>query len=298
MTGRPQAGMGPYFGKRCVLALAGLAFASLLVVRPATTTGRLTDIANRIPWSNPTVSKRQIAPWRSPVNITSETLPHARLIHIPKTAGTAIQKVLKNSGMRRCYWQKIGREKCTAEHTPPHWIERNRTAHRCYDGVPTFTVMRHPYDRAMSEYGFRCWANKTILRGAGYIIDEGPNGMRECMSNRTQMNMWLQWAAPRMSIQGLANHMGLDCHFLPQHVYAEAADFVFCNLTSAIEFMRNKMKMPQERLKTLKTDRQESNRKGRGHDFLDNETITILNQVYAKDFDLCGYEQIKDEQIE
>ena len=92
--------------------------------------------------------------------------------------------------------------------------------------------------------------------------------------------------------------MSLDCHFLPQHVYAEVADFVFCNLTGAIEFMRNKMKIPQKRLKTLKTDRQESNRKGKGHDSLDNETITILNQVYAKDFDLCGYEQIEVAQIE
>ena len=40
--------------------------------------------------------------WRSRVNLTPETLPQARLIHIPKTAGTAIQKVLNDSGMRNC----------------------------------------------------------------------------------------------------------------------------------------------------------------------------------------------------
>ena len=49
--------------------------------------------------------------WRSPVNLTPETLPLARLIHIPKTAGTAIQKILNDSGMRNCNRQKVGPDK-------------------------------------------------------------------------------------------------------------------------------------------------------------------------------------------
>lgn len=235
--------------------------------------------------------------WRSPVNLTPETLPLARPIHIPKTAGTAIQKILNDSGMRNCNRQKVGPDNCTAEHVPPHWIAQNETDHRCYDGVPTFTVLRHPYDRAMSEYSFLCWANGKALRGAGYVVqesrdkDEQKAYIQECMTNRTQMNLWLQWAAPKLSIRGQANPMDLDCHYLPQHVYAEVADFVFCNLTGAIEFMRTKMRIPQERLNPLNTDRLKSNKKGRDHDSLDNETIAILNQVYAKDFDLCDYER-------
>ncbi len=60
-----------------------------------------------------------------------------------------------------------------------------------------------------------------------------------------------------LSIQGRANHLGMQR--LPT-----------CFFVTAI---------PQKRLKRLKMDRQESSRKGRGHGRLDNETVTILNQI-------------------
>lgn len=139
-------------------------------------------------------------------------------IHIPKTGGTMLETLAQKHGIlwARChYWygngcggypdRKLGtsRSKVTGKvrqikglplqmvrwHTPPHWLVPN-----WLENLTTFTIVRNPYDRWISEYycGF-----------FGYKGDDADDA--------GVMNQWIETNITLAQVQ--------PDHTLPQHYY-------------------------------------------------------------------------------
>jgi len=154
------------------------------------------------------------------LNTGSENKYHKKLefIHITKTAGSTIERQAASSGIKWgvCHWKKVNlfgptctstdkkrptykttempffvrlSQNCEPWHVPVHWFTKNP-----YNDSKTFTVVRNPYTRAISEY-YSKWG--------GY---RGPDKNDEAV-----MNKWVQW---RMQIKTT-----VVAHFLPQHLY-------------------------------------------------------------------------------
>eukprot|EP00984_Skeletonema_dohrnii_P008348 scaffold3049_cov122-Skeletonema_dohrnii-CCMP3373.AAC.9 len=79
-------------------------------------------------------------------------------LHIPKTGGTAIEKLLAPSSKLAIGMKEI----CSINHTPKKWLSENATKSN-YGDRQVVTLMRHPYDRMLSEYNFMCWARRKGL---------------------------------------------------------------------------------------------------------------------------------------
>lgn len=128
-------------------------------------------------------------------------------IHIPKNAGTTIENVGNEKGVK---WGRMKpghrthlRESaphCTYWHVPPKFFERSAPYYQDPDGA--FCVLRDPYARIVSEYKYRNPNSKDPIR----------------------MNRWIEkHLAPRYTKNG-----GLNCHMLPQH------DFVYDDLGNKV----------------------------------------------------------------
>ena len=72
-------------------------------------------------------------------------------IHIPKTGGTYIEETLKKNGYNVGLYNKINISKnnCSHWHTPPKY---NKNIN--FKDYITFTVVRNPYTRFLSEYNW------------------------------------------------------------------------------------------------------------------------------------------------
>lgn len=186
-----------------------------------------------------------------------------RFLHVPKTGGTAIRHAMPHN-------VESHREPCTVAHTPIQWLSL-ATRRRSYDNTTSFTVMRHPYDRAISQYKFMCWANPHELERLGYRLNA-------CQQNTTQLNNFIHKWTAFYSMKAHANVF--DCHFVPQSTYAIAADAVFCNISAASAFIRQcGVNAPHLRREI-------------GYNwthYLDNKSRRILRRVYKKDFEHCQY---------
>lgn len=72
-------------------------------------------------------------------------------IHIPKTGGTYIEKTLKKNGYNVGTYSNLNKSKnnCSHWHTPPKY---NKNIN--FKDYITFTVVRNPYTRFISEYNW------------------------------------------------------------------------------------------------------------------------------------------------
>ncbi len=80
-------------------------------------------------------------------------------VHIPKTAGTSIEKIL-NTGTEKEFYSR----------TPPtlqhlSWKELKNKIDFDYSNYYKFTVVRNPYERIVSEYEWRRTASPRVLNG-------------------------------------------------------------------------------------------------------------------------------------
>mmetsp|Transcript_35256 Transcript_35256/g.80743 ORF Transcript_35256/g.80743 Transcript_35256/m.80743 type:complete len:292 (+) Transcript_35256:74-949(+) len=86
---------------------------------------------------------------------TCQSMPKTVMIHIPKTAGTAVEYAGFMSGVPwGCHMSFSGcakaQSRCFAWHVPPSWM----TAPSVYEDRDVFCVTRDPYERALSEYRY------------------------------------------------------------------------------------------------------------------------------------------------
>eukprot|EP00971_Amphidinium_carterae_P053214 1048149-Amphidinium_carterae.1 len=144
-----------------------------------------------------------------------------KLVHITKTAGTALEKWGLKHGFRwGRYWPRVRAPeaalyppheklmKCERWHTPARFFVRNP-----YDGFLPFTVVRDPYTRIISE--FRCpWKGYNAPKKASSKCRADACRSRQSAS-RTELNAWVQQKLQ----SGAARPPFKNGHFIPQYMY-------------------------------------------------------------------------------
>lgn len=221
------------------------------------------------------------------------------LIHIPRTGGTsaeactanekhgahrwgALNPVLHADGKRTIINNKTG-AKCFGQHVPPNVVD-------FYTGQDTFCVVRDPFARMISVYGYR-----------NVMIDKDRHPCTPEMMN-VRLIEWLTKVKGGKKKPAFYLH---DCHMLPQSAWVYGWDpdggvvnrsmrgcnhvLQFGNLVSefnalmsskgyAYRLTRNKRQMssPSACAALAKSD-------------LSDATKELIREVYRDDFELLGF---------
>lgn len=135
---------------------------------------------------------------------------HLNFIHIPRAAGTTIESCSKWFPGDRPNWGTMNgrikgmkpipgrREKCYGQHVPPSMF--SKTSNPYADRASNFCVVRHPYDRLISQFGFVDTMSKPF----------------KYQCNAQSLNSYLL-----KSLQDVKSgkfYLG-DCHFTPQAMF-------------------------------------------------------------------------------
>lgn len=197
--------------------------------------------------------------------------------HITKTAGTSIENIANENGIM---WGRFDRSlfPFNQYHCPIKDI--NFDIKNQYDW---FIIVRNPYTRIISELYCKWGNNKEIRR---YNLDEIRN------LNNNQINSYIRENILSIELK-ISNHKKYG--YLEQYKYLDDSVNMhvlkYENLKSDFE---NLMKDYGYNLE-LNTHVNIGN-KGEYKKFsiqdMDKDTITLINKVYKKDFDIFGYEMI------
>lgn len=176
-------------------------------------------------------------------------------IHIPKTAGMSLRKVLINNSWKH---SPLDEKDCQCNEVHFHYAELASRFNLATDFSYIFSVVRHPYYRAISEYIFR----------------EGPP---------TPFN---DWYGSRIE-EYFSNPFVEGNHIRPQH------EFIGKHVNKVYRFENNIQKMYKDLEKTLHVTLKD---KGvwlhRATKTVDPKTVDfkMLYDFYRKDFELFGYD--------
>lgn len=144
-----------------------------------------------------------------------------KFIHIPKNAGTTMVRVLKkaglNAGLKGNSLIMPDGLLCQLGHTPP-WY-----APAPYEGAETVCIVRHPFTKLLSEYGYSSKRNYGCLtpkrESVRFLLRWGcgdPQSFKFARCTQAGLNWWLQSVIERFN-RGLRYFN--DCHAVPQTEY-------------------------------------------------------------------------------
>lgn len=206
----------------------------------------------------------------SQIDIKDDT-KKLEFIHIPKNAGTAIEKAAKDVGIIWGYeneyikdkyknWDITDKYMCNIWHKPDNIYNTD-----------TFAIVRNPYDRIVSNYNCK-WINS------------------DCTNDINHMNNWIL-----NKLNDLNNDISIDdCHFIPQYIYIyrkrEDTTYVLKYENNLKENFDNLMKsynLPI-RFPTTKTNEKICNLTS---DDLYDETKEAIYNYYILDFIIFQYEK-------
>lgn len=203
-------------------------------------------------------------------------------IHIPKTAGTSIEKALDLHhienffSFKRCHESMphivdlfSGSEKNRVYATTPQHLTASQlkvVLGKTFDEYEKFAVVRNPYDRMVSEY---------------HYTQTNPN-QRLNEFKRISFAKFVRKALqlPEMVRHSLFDsHLNTQCSFLHDSLGFSLVENVF-KFESLIDvFNRYNLKLLHER---------KSNRKP-FIEYLDDDSKRLINDAYAIDFETFGY---------
>ena len=191
-------------GIACLLALAGLWVVSRRVAQNSPDLTNTSAVVKKLEpihiaavLAEPAVAETHLV-----VGTDSHTTSTTRrkaikhtFVHIPKTGGSALEKIVGQTIENPSAINAINLrgQRCSRRHVPPSWFEESASP---YAGTQSFTVLRNPYARVISEYRFMCWGpRKTAVMKK--LLKKGDLGtVEECKRNYAQMNDYIDTVLP------------------------------------------------------------------------------------------------------
>ena len=217
-------------------------------------------------------------------------------VHIPKTGGTKVEGYLGEtldkelSRHPKQVINEVGKG-CTKKHIPPAWFTVAEFSP--YTNTESFTIVRNPYARLISEYKYMCWGprkTRTMKELLGKT-DLGP--VEKCKRNMDQMNDYFDAVLPKVNIEPEIAHL-TDCHFVPQTEYVKGVDHVFCSARQVQDHII--ANFPNADKDEVATFRDPKMYESTAMQFRP-EVLRKINHEYAGDFKLCGWKMLKKKDL-
>ena len=189
-------------------------------------------------------------------------------IHIPKTAGSSITKLL-DMGERENFFEvnyhayEFDGVSYAPQHLTPALLARLVPD---FDAYTTFCFTRHPYEKAVSEYH---WLRKDVDKRKVRVFWEP---------------LFRHWIRRELALKNMD-------HKLPQATYVEGCQHVFKfeDLHSEWENISRVMGVSsEEALPRLVVGRQNTSRIASG---LSDKTKRMIQELYPDDFEALGYDR-------
>ena len=190
-------------------------------------------------------------------------------VHIPKTSGTSVRNSLIAS----------------ENHTFPEWMVshlthlqlESRCKHHNYKPDYSFTIVRNPYDRAISTY----YHLRQHIRPPHYM-------------RRKSVKFYLNFLT--LSFKDyvkffyyntfeIANYLTVSYHFLPQSTYLDSASKI------KIFKMENLIDLENDLSIKISKDRVNKERLENKKNLYDDETIEMVKNFYKQDFINFDYDE-------
>lgn len=275
---------------RCV---SSMFIASRVLLGAATATGGSADAAN---WASAGSRLRHIGQLRSrngtgagAITTAGAEAAETLFLHIPKNAGSAIETV----GLQQKVWW--GRQRlaalgmvrmhdgssCSGHHVPPAMLPAE--GRQVYADRRVFCIVRHPYERAISEYVYLLSEPWGDLNPGALVFDP---------CSEAGLNFFLQYVLAQV-LDGKRFYN--DCHMLPQvHYLADEGGEPGCNDALRFEELPesfNAYMAGHHMSMRLGVLENESRHRCPGLNIssLDSRTMEMLDFVYAEDFARFDY---------
>ncbi len=215
-------------------------------------------------------------------------------VHIPKTAGTALTEALGPFGVgsNRSLWRSFLRRLPVSEaperahirkHDPAFRIARKLTR-PVYDGFHTFTVVRNPFDHAVSHFEFM---KEFRIRKVAERIQAMT--FEEYLAYRMKKPFWNNTFFARQPNQSWFVVDGDGALMVDRVMYFETLQTDFDRLVSDLQ-------LTGATLKHINRTRSKSEKKPYW-DYYDATTEDMVRSYYAADFPLLGYSCKLDERM-
>lgn len=222
-----------------------------------------------------------------------QMLPRLELSHIPKTGGSALEALAAEHNITwgSCHWMSsVEGRPCPDHPQRPAWDTKNRISFwhipvgyinssfffDPYENATIFAIVRDPYSKVVSAWNYE--RNDVTLMGLE-------------RNNPQHMNQFLQDMIKRIENKTLGDraYSWCDGHFIPQYRYITNRDMILIrheNIQEEFSCLMKKYHMahlilPKQHL---------NSRVGKLMvDDLTDETVDLIEHVYAKDFKLLRY---------
>ena len=194
-----------------------------------------------------------------------------KFIHITKTGGTSIEDIGNAHGKK---WGRFHSEYKAKDRRNCRWNDR---WHDKFILLPDnlklkydwFVIIRNPYERIISEY---------YCRWGGWGIKNKLKSSKEKFNDNIKKKI-------------LKNHKKMSSHWVPQHFYIDLNVKIhiikYENLTEEFNELMKKYNYDI----TLNKHSNKGKKKFTLND-LSDEVISLINNIYDKDFEMFGYKKI------
>jgi hypothetical protein len=184
-------------------------------------------------------------------------------IHIPKCGGTTLEKILIDNSciFRRNTWPHNLKLKYPLNHCTLDDIEESKVLHPNFDKFYSFTFVRNPFSRLVSEYFY--------LKGRMKLSDDTKKELIHLANNKSESG-------------------AMGNHFIHLHKFINhKINFIgkLENFQQDFNIVCDKVGIPRQELPY-------SNKTNHKHytEYYDEETRQIVAEKYAKDIEYFGYE--------
>ena len=205
-------------------------------------------------------------------------------IHIPKTGGTYVENLLKESGYHigindkflesynKCKLPKVkGKKKSKCEckfwHIPPKYNSKIN-----FNNFITFTIVRNPIDRFVSEFNYNKYGDLERYS--------------KKLNSKSNINKFAKFLKKNKNIYKGNCHLLNQSEYLTDYYGNKVENIIHQeNLDEELEKFINKYKL------NVKLKKQKNNIKEKNYtqNDLNTESKNIIKNYYKEDFKLLGY---------